>query len=1002
MVRSSARVVCAALVLGVVRATAEQPAPTSAASNLPLSDYIHTAWTQHDGMPLGTIGTILQTSDGYLWVIAADHGLLRFDGMRFVAPSTPCKTKVTSASSAPDGGLWALCGGQLIRRAPGGEFVEVLQKFLPPEPPPNQRWLVDPKGRPWFTQDSIRTFEPDGSGLRELPRPTRGRILATAADAGGSLWVSDAQQVVRVTDGEPERFSIPGVWCLTRARDDSMFAITPASIWRVRQGASPVQIDGVTIGPSFVAPRCIAEAADGALWFGTAQHGVARLLNGQLETLPDAEKTGRSIITAFVDREENVWVGGNSGLHRYRKPTVRAIPNQARYLSGHPAFVFVDSKDNLWLSLAPGGGVSRINLNTGEGTILLPRTQFVAIAEGADGRIWLSDTTRIGYLVNDAVVVVKDAGNAPIENVTSFKRDGRGQLWAVAYNFGVYKIDPGPVHLEIKVKDSTFDFAVSDRLGIFLGVGRHIERHVDGRIETFPDVPDGDDARPSTLTADGDSIWVASIAGLRRWRNGKWTTWGSEQGLPGVGAVADVTTDRLGFFWILSEGGFLRLPRAQLDETPDEAPRTLTYARLGIVDGVNASGGGSASSPHKGMDSRGRLYFPTKDSVMIVDPSTVESSTVPPPIVLESATFDYRPVDLKPAQSFVEPSLLEFSFTSLSLRSPELARFRYRLEGRDPAWIEAGTQRHVTYGALPPGAYTFRAIGASAEGVWNQEGASFSFQIKPVFWRTAWFRLSALALGVLVIGGLYQLRVRRLTRQFAIALDARVAERTRIARELHDTLLQTFQGALMHFQAATNMLPARPDDAKRTLNDVLDHAVRAVTEARDAVQDLRSPASAEDLAKTIGLLGHELSEESGDAAAPAIRVNVEGQASRLRPPARDNIVRITSEAVRNAVRHARAHNIQVDIHYSDRVFRVRIRDDGRGIERRRFEEQPAGHFGLPGMRERADLIGGTLDVRSRPGAGTEIDLVVPATKAYDSPARARRLWARKTTLGAGQ
>ena len=286
-------------------------------------------------------------------------------------------------------------------------------------------------------------------------------------------------------------------------------------------------------------------------------------------------------------------------------------------------------------------------------------------------------------------------------------------------------------------------------------------------------------------------------------------------------------------------------------------------------------------------------------------------------------------------------------------------------------------------------------IGAGGEGVWNEEGASFSFQITPVFWRTWWFRTTVIAFALLVVAGLHRLRVRQLTRQFNVGLEARVSERMRIARDLHDTLLQSFQGVLIHFQAATNLLPGRPEEAKRKFGTVLDQAARAIAEGRDTVQALRASADPfDDLAQSISVLGSELAGD--DTQSTTVGVNVEGRPQSLRPIVRDDVYRIASEAVRNAMRHAEARGGQVDIHYGERQLRVRIRDDGKGIATQILDDRgAAGHWGLPGMRERAGLIGGTLEVRSRLGTGTEIDLSVPAAKAYAPPGR-RRIWSRKT------
>lgn len=975
------------------------PPPPAESTELPLREYLHTQWTQHDGIPLGRVEKVLQTGDGYLWLVTRDEGLLRFDGMRFAAVSTPCRERVTHATASPDGGFWAICGSQLIRRDGDGRFREIPQKFLRPRPPPVPHLLVDPGGRPWFVGEAIRHLEADGSGERVLPRPTVEWIRSAAFDRDGTLWISDTRQVVRFADRGAESVPLEWAWCLASASDGGIFAITPQRAWRLRPGAKPVDIGDAGTARFNGAHGCMTEGAGGAAWIGTRQHGVVLLRGGRLETLPGAERRERYVESVFIDREGSVWVGASTGLHRFRKPVAQPVPGISEHLQGSPAFVFVDSRDDVWISPGPAGSVSRLHAASGIWTSVKPHEHvFWAIGEDATGRIWLSNTYDIGYVDRGVFVPVKDESGAPVNRVSAFERDSRGTLWAVAGRKGVYQVSPGRPRRVIEAQAQS-DLHVSVRFGIWVARwDGGVEQHANGRVTLFPDVqPRASDGIADTFAEASDALWVGTGRGLKRWRNGVWTTWTREHGLPGNGNVEEIVADTQGHLWLLNAGGVLRVPRAQLDATPDGSPRPLSFARLGGMDGVVPHAGGMAPSPRAAIDRRGRLYFATNDTVMIVDPSAIDDTALAPPIALEAVTIDNQTVALSAGARFVEPSRLRFDYTSLSLRSPENARFRHRLEGYDAAWIDAGGQRHVTYGTLPPGTYRFRVIGAGSEGVWNEQGASFAFQIAPVFWRTWWFRLSVITLAALTALGLHRLRVRQLTRQFNLRIEARVSERTRIARELHDTLLQTFQGVLIHFQAGANLLPGRPDDAKRRLERVLDQAADAITEARDAVQALRAPAGgSDDLAKAIGILAGELSEEHQGEDVAAIHVNLEGLPQPLRPIVRDDIFRITSEGLRNAMRHACATTIQVDVHYDERQLRVRIRDDGRGIDEKSLAERRAsGHWGLPGMRERAELIGGNLEVRSRQGSGTEIDLSIPASRAYAAQPGGWRRWIGK-------
>ncbi|MEO7272109.1 MAG: histidine kinase [Vicinamibacterales bacterium] len=773
--------------------------------------------------------------------------------------------------------------------------------------------------------------------------------------------------------------------CLVAANDGGVLAANDERIWHLRARSQPSAIVAAPLGVAFNnLNACMRESSDGGLWIGTRRHGMALMRNGRLETSSDGDRVDGLVGNLIVDREGSTWAGSTAGLHRFRKPVVQTTGAPTT-----PSFVFVDSADSVWTGPATAAAthLRRVTATGARQVVDAQQQVVVAIGQDANGRVWLSNGKDIGYIANGRFVPVRDAANASIADVTSFKQDGRGQLWAMARRVGVYRVSPGPPRLVVASRGAGYRFLVSARFGIWMSLGSGgVEQHVDGRTNVFvgpSPTPTGNDVR--TIVEDDDSIWLGTLTGLRRWRNGQWTDWTAQHGLPGAGVVYEIATDRFERFWLMTRGGILILPRGQLDATADGMPQPLSFARIGALDGVVPHPGNMMTSPRVTSDSRGRVYFATVDSFVRVDPSEVTQSSLALSVVLESVTIDNRVVDHTTPQTFVEPSRLQFDYTSLSLRSPENARFRYRLEGYDPTWIEAGGERHVTYGTLRPGAYRFRVTGAGSEGVWSETDASFAFQVVPVFWRTWWFRLTMLGLGALIVSGLYQLRLRQLTRQFQLGMEARVSERTRIARELHDTLLQTFQGVLIHFHVATNLLPGRPEEARRKLDELLDRAAKAIAEGRDAVQGLRASAeSCDDLAQSIIALGEELTEAPGEPAETTVLVNVEGHSRRLRPILRDDVYRIASEAVRNAVRHAAATVVHVDIHYGSRELRVAIRDDGKGIDAGMLDQRMAsGHWGLPGMRERAELIGGTLAVMSRVGAGTEIALSIPAGKAYD-------------------
>jgi signal transduction histidine kinase len=336
---------------------------------------------------------------------------------------------------------------------------------------------------------------------------------------------------------------------------------------------------------------------------------------------------------------------------------------------------------------------------------------------------------------------------------------------------------------------------------------------------------------------------------------------------------------------------------------------------------------------------------------------------------------------------------LKIDYTALSFVSPEKIRFRYQLEGQDRNWREVANDRQVQYSNLPPGDYVFRVAAANNSGVWNEAGDTLHFSIAPAYYETNWFRALYVAAFLGLLWALYQFRLHQLRQQFTAGLEARVKERTRIARELHDTLLQSFHGLMFQFQAVRNMLPRRPDEAMDVLDGAIGATEQAISEGRSAIQQLRSEQLGEgDLSQWLTATGQELARlQSDNGDVPIFRLTVEGERKTLTALPRDEVCRITREILRNAFQHAEANQIEAEIRYDDRELRVRIRDDGKGIARQVLQAGgSAGHWGLRGVRERAQQIGARLDFWSEAGAGTEVELTIPASIAYEKSKERRR------------
>jgi signal transduction histidine kinase len=387
----------------------------------------------------------------------------------------------------------------------------------------------------------------------------------------------------------------------------------------------------------------------------------------------------------------------------------------------------------------------------------------------------------------------------------------------------------------------------------------------------------------------------------------------------------------------------------------------------------------------------GKLWFTAPGGVGVIDPRHLPFNKLPPPVHIEQVRVDRIVRDATPhigPGGMRLPALsrdLEIDYTALSLVAPEKNRYRVKLEGWDRDWKDVGNKREAFYGNLPPRGYRFRVMASNNSGVWNEAGDTFEFSIDPAYYQTRWFQAACAAAFLALLWGVYRYRLHQISREFNMRMDERVNERTRLARDLHDTLLQGFQGLMLRLQAIDEALPE--GEIKDELERTLDRGDQVVSESRKAVHDLRlSTVITNDLAQAVQTMGDELSS----GGSTTFELTVEGETRELHPIVRDEVYRIAREALRNAFSHARASHIEAEITYQEQLFRLRIRDDGEGIAPALLEKGRAGHYGLPGMRERAAQIGAKLDIWSGAGSGTEIDLSIAGSIAYGkTPGRFR-------------
>jgi signal transduction histidine kinase len=464
----------------------------------------------------------------------------------------------------------------------------------------------------------------------------------------------------------------------------------------------------------------------------------------------------------------------------------------------------------------------------------------------------------------------------------------------------------------------------------------------------------------------------------------------------GVSGIVAVAEDGL---WFSDNRGIIHIRESELQQ---RRSGRVEFESFGLLDGLTTELRGSLASPSAAQTTDGRIWFATTKGLAWINPRISIRNTVPPPVLIESVVANGRqhsistPVSLPPGTAN-----LQIAYTATSLTVPERVRFRYRLEGQDREWQDAGTRREAFYTNLDPGSYHFRVIACNNDGVWNDTGASMRFTIAPSYYQTGWFRAVAAVTVLALFWTLYQFRLRQIAHAFNQRLDERVSERTRIARELHDTLLQSFQGLMLRFQSVRDLLPANPARAVEALDKALNRADQAIVEGRDAIQDLRSSTTAvPELAQAMAAWAEDFAQGPNGEGSPAtFRVSMVGTPRDLHPLLRDDVLRIACEALRNAYYHAQASHIEAEVTYGARDVRVRIRDDGKGIDPQHLHAGKSRHWGLTTMRERAEQIGADLSLWSEVGAGTEVDLRIPRSVAYGH-SRRRGSWGRRRTQSA--
>jgi signal transduction histidine kinase/ligand-binding sensor domain-containing protein len=970
--------------------------------SLAVSQYAHTAWTVRDGFSLGNVYAMAQTPDGYLW-LGTEFGLFRFDGVRFLPWQPPAGQQlpdknINSLLVTRDGSLWigTFAGLVILRdgrlaRPPALHDQFVASLFEDRE---GTVWAasLDRAGRLCAIRSGSATCSGEDGAFGRA-------VWAMYEDGSGTLWAGAESGVWRLRPGPPQRYGARNELIgLNRTEDGRLLmALHGAGLMQLageEVEAYPIR-DAVNrnrlLADHEVNANRLLRDRDGGLWIGTVDRGLIHLRDGRADLFRRSDGlSGDVILSLFEDREGNVWMASTGGLDRFRELPVTTVSVRQGLSSEATQTVLAATDGSIWVGAA--NGLTR--LKNGETTIFrtgrgVPDAPH-ALYQDHRGRLWVSTRQGLAYFADDRFVGVKGVSGGYVHYIAG---DSEGNLWLSEHRNLLHLMNGRLVEqipwseLGRQQRASTL---LAERGGVWLGFWSDgaVSYLKNRQLRASYTAAHGLGQPPvQHLQLDRDgALWAATLnGGLSRIKDGHVATLTSSNGLPCDGTNWTIDDDE-GSLWLYMRCGLVRIRRTEVDAWIADPKHRIGTTVWDSADGVRLrSSAASEYAPRVTKSADGKLWFVTGEGIQVVDPRHLVVNEIPPPVRIEQVTADRKTYDT--ARDLRLPPLvrdLQLDFTALSLAAPEKVRFRYKLEGYDNDWQEAGNRRQAFYTNLPPRPYRFRVIAANNSGVWNEQGDVLEFSVAPAHYQTTWFRAlcAAGALGLLWAG--YQVRVRQLHRRFEMALEARVSERTRIARELHDTLLQSFHGLLLRFQTVSHVWTERPELAKEKLDGAIDEAARAITEGRNAVQGLReSTVGTSDIADAINTLGAELAAAPGGRPAPAFHVTVEGEPRPLHPILRDDIYKITAEALRNAFRHADATDVDVEIRYDRQQFRLRVQDDGKGFDEALLPRQvAAGHYGVPGMRERAVLMGGTLTVWSKEGAGTAVELCIPSRSAY--------------------
>jgi signal transduction histidine kinase/ligand-binding sensor domain-containing protein len=998
---------CALLAAGVPSAFAQrwhaavreqlrsQPPP-------PLDDMAHTSWTRRDGAP-SDITALAQTADGYLW-IGSGLGLYRFDGLRFQTyPFEPTDPRLPSSdistlAASPDGGLWIgyrMGGISYLHGKKKADFDQTSGLIGES----TEQLICRPDGSVWALADGrvmhLRASRWEiYSGQHGLSSEG---LYSIFFDRSGNLWTAEKDHVYVLHKGAAKFEAVHAggrtINQFAELRDGTLWvsdAWVEARPLLSRQGVRPVRVPGV--------PVMFADSG-GNIWLAHDFGGLTRISAAGTSSQRSEDYKPANGLTdgqtraVVQDKQGAIWVGTARGLDRFQPSNLSRF--HSVHLDYYPALI-ADPAGGIWLN-----DMDKPLMRFQHGRL----RALDSIAHGSsslfgDGRggVWLLDPISHNfYRYTDdgrppskvpAPDVAKDVETwcigEDLEHNLLASFEGHG-LWRYAHGWSQV-LDPAlpkeaPLSF-MKRRDGTVWLGYPHNRAVLLDArGFHVYGTQQGlelnTVLAFYDL------NGHTLAAGSDGLayfdgQVFHSLGLR-----------TKNLLHGISGIVKDRGDDL---WLNAAAGIIHIPAAEWRTALTNPHFAMTFQSLNERDGLVGTPAQYKPTPSAVMDSDGVLWFATSGHLVSVRPDSVRWGEEGPNVQIQSVLINGsgRTLDSRGALGEDGRRLksLEFDYIGIDLNAADRVTYQYMLDGQDHEWQDAGTRGQAFYTNLSPRQYRFRVRATNGTGKWSELQTPLTLTVRPAFYQTTWFAgLCALAtaLGLWI---LYRRRVHYLTTQMQERVEARAHERLRIARDLHDTLLQGIQGLVLRFHYATEQIK-NDDEARGMLRVALSRADQVILEGREKVRELRSDQNE---GRDVQALLLEIVEALQTETESRIDLTGRGEPRPVTIFVQEEIFSIAREALTNAVRHAFARNIVLEVSFERRFFRIACVDDGRGISPDILAAgSKAGHYGIVGMRERAAKLGCKLVLTSNAGLGTRVEVSVPASRAYVDAAQSRRM-----------